>query len=355
MYVDGGCPQPTPSTSSFPFLSTDELQDHERQILHGRLYEEFEKISYKFSSFTRSICESLIDRKVPLKKLERSLRDLKAFQPSYSDTPLLQDRFTEIKNAQDIDDVFDILTDYTSFFNCSIIEHIVKEHGTKQDKAALEAYHSDLMEYCKRNIFECPAYSPLKRGLATLVLKVEDEVVENGNMKHLNSLTSKVSRALSLSKFTLNLCNVEKGCVQLVYQIPNTVVKHLFPLHKRQGVELCHMGVTRLVCRKHNYFFVIKVGTIVVYQIYKLTIIYSQKRTSKIIAVKPPKIVLTQNQISETTTAGVSNDHQTVSSPTQRLAPVGRLGLMESITPEPEDVPADSNPVSVRSDSVGKY
>ncbi len=254
-YVEVGCSQPTHSTSSFPFLNIDALTGSERQILHGRLYEEFEQICYKFSRFTRAVCESLIERSVPLKKLERSLRDLKAFQPTYSESPLLQERFRELKDAQDIDDVFDILTDYTSFFNYSIIEHIVREHGGSGDQGALTLYQDHLMDYCKRNIFECPTYSPLKRGLATLVLKLEDEIVENGNMKHLSQLTARVSRTLCLSRYALNLCSVERGCVQCVYQLPVGVARQMLPLSQSQRDELTSMGVVKLVCGRESYKF----------------------------------------------------------------------------------------------------
>ncbi len=252
-YLLRGCPQPTPSTSSFPFLIMDHLTTEQQYTLTGQLYDDFEQISFKFSRFTRSVCESLIARDVPLKTLVRSLRDLKAFQPTYSDSPLLQDRFKELRAAQDIDDVFDILTDYTSFFNHSLLEHIVQEHGEDKDKEALTCYQENLVEFCRRGIFECPVYTAPQRGLATLVLKVEDEVVERGNLKHLGQLTSRVSKALCLTQYCLQLCSVQRGCVCLVYELPPWIPALLFPLSPRQQRDLNTVGVIRLTCDTHHY------------------------------------------------------------------------------------------------------
>lgn len=100
-------------------------------ILKGRLYNEFQLITRRFSKFNFSICMSLIHQEIPVKMLARVLRDLRAFQPSESDSPLLRDRFDAIKDAKDIDEVFDILAEYVSFFSFHITEHIVENLGTK--------------------------------------------------------------------------------------------------------------------------------------------------------------------------------------------------------------------------------
>lgn len=259
-FLDNGCPKPKGATSHFPFLNTEGLTENEQHILQGRLYEEFQLITRKFSHLTSAVCTSLIDRNVSVKQLVRSLRDLKAFQPAKSDIPLLQDRYKELKAAEDIDDVFDVISDYVSFFSFHLIEHIILELGVEKDLENLQKYKTQLMEYCSRNIFECPSYSTPKKGQALLVLKV-DAVVETYNMKYLHQLTAQITKILSLHKYTLHLCSVEKGCVQLVYQLPSSLPETIFPLSTEQEREFARDGFIKLACNEWKYSFHSQVDT----------------------------------------------------------------------------------------------
>lgn len=220
-------------------------------ILKGRLYNEFQLITRRFSKFNFSICMSLIHQEIPVKMLARVLRDLRAFQPSESDSPLLRDRFDAIKDAKDIDEVFDILAEYVSFFSFHITEHIVENLGTKEDKKLLTEYKEELEEYCKRNIFECPSYSTPKPGVADLVMKVEG--IEKYNLKHLAELIAHMSKVLSVSQHTLQLCSVEKGCVQLNFQTPHFVKESIFPLAAGQKQAFVRRGIVRVVCEGWTY------------------------------------------------------------------------------------------------------
>lgn len=220
-------------------------------ILKGRLFNEFQLITRRFSQFNMAICNSLIQQEVTVKMLQRSLRDLRAFEPAESDVPLLRDRFDEIKAASDVDDVFDILADYVSFFSFHITEHLVGTLGTPEDKKLLADYKEELEEYCKRNIFECPSYSAPKPGVADLVMKVEG--IEKYNLKHLAELISHVSKVISVSQHTLQLCSVERGCVQLNFQIPYFVRDALFPLGEREMEELKRTDVILVKSGEWNY------------------------------------------------------------------------------------------------------
>ena len=82
---------------------------------------------------------------------------LGVFNPVYNEPqiPLFRQCFEELKAADTIPKVFMILNDYFSFFNYHIIERIIKELGTEEDKTELQRYKEDFNEYAKRRIFEC--------------------------------------------------------------------------------------------------------------------------------------------------------------------------------------------------------
>ena len=252
-FIKKGYPTPVSTESGFPYLDTSHLTSTERQILEGRLINEFQSINRKFSSMKSSLCQSLIDQKVSVKRLARILADLGAFHSSKPHKPLLQDRLDEIMNAEDIDTVFFIIRDYSSFINFSLIEHIATELGTEKDKMCVREYQSELANYCRRNIFECPSYhtSASATNQVRLVIKV-DSGIETFSLKHQLSFQSRLADIMKVAKHTLQLCSVEKGCIQLTYQIPRFVKEAIFPLEEQQCGELRKMGVMSLSCARHS-------------------------------------------------------------------------------------------------------
>ena len=250
-FIKKGCPTPVSTESGFPYLNTSNLTSTERQVLEGRLNNEFESINRKFSSMKSSLCQSLIDQKVSVKRLARILADLGAFHPSKPNKPLLQDRLDDIMNAEDIDTVFFIIRDYSSFINFSLIEHIATELGTEKDKMRMQEYQSELEGYCQRNIFECPSYHTSDSNQMRLVIKV-DSGIETFSLKHQLSFQSRLADIIKVAKYTLQLCSVEKGCIELTYQIPRFVKEVIFPLEEQQHGELRKMGVISLSCNGHS-------------------------------------------------------------------------------------------------------
>ena len=262
-FLDGRCPDPEKAATSFPYLKISALTESEKMILKGRLSEDFCKISMQFSEFNTAICESLINRKIPVQRVTRMLRDLRAFPPSSSNAPLLGSHLDAITQDKTIDDIFDILAHYVSFFNFQITEHIVKNLGTNDDKVLLCDYKKKVDEYCNRNIFECPSYSTPHQEQAALVLKVEG--IEQYSMKHLSMLISHVSRALSIANNSLRLCSVEEGCVKLNFQVPLCVKDSVFPLSTECIGRLMDLGKSM---NKPVHITVIKCG----FYLYKVSI-----------------------------------------------------------------------------------
>jgi len=255
-FLDGMCPNTEKTATSFPYLKVSSLTESERMILRGRLYEDFCQISIEFSKFNTAICESFVDCKIPVLRVTRILRDLRAFSPSLSDTPLLGTQIDAITPDKTIDDIFDILSHYVSFFNFQITEYLVTSLGTNKDKDLLCLYKAKLDEYCLRNIYECPSYSAPHPKQAALVMKVEG--IEQYNMKHLSKLLLYVSRALAVSNHSLRLCSVEEGCTKLNFQVPEFVRDFVFPLKMECIEELMRIG--RSEKKKPYYITMVKCG-----------------------------------------------------------------------------------------------
>ena len=182
---------------------------------------------------------------------------LGAFDPVFKESqePVFRFCFKELKAADTIPKVFLILNDYFSFFNYHIIEHIIKTLGTKKDKARLQRYKEDFNQYAMRRIFECPpefgAVSDADH--ADIFVKV-DAQYDNYTVAQIEGFRQKLSKILHLSsQGILCLCRVDKGCFQLMFQVPSFVQREIFPLSKEQEKALAAMGVMKLTCGEYQF------------------------------------------------------------------------------------------------------
>ena len=252
--ASGKCPGSKSTSTHFPVLAAQRLSKTERNLLCGHVRKQFEEISENFADLVDSIQESLKNRGIKVKELTKKLMYLKGFIPHDSEVDgqlLLQDRISEMKEAETTDDIFDILNDYCSFFSYKIIKYIVKKLGTDGDKANLKTYEYNFTEYCRRSVFECPYRICPKKSphFAELVMKVvSDSMIKPYSMEAIQLFQAEVSSLLYITKYTLKLCSVEEGCLQLKFQIPRFLSSILFPLSADQVKGLKDLGVTKMAC-----------------------------------------------------------------------------------------------------------
>ena len=280
-YIESGCPNPIPSVSSFPCLDFSRLTHEQQQELRGRLRVESKAIMIKFQHLFSTVYESLCARSIPVDKLVTHLLSLGAFDPVYegSQKPVFQTFFKELQDAGSIEKVLWVIRDYFSFFNYHVIEHIVSELGTDQDKAELQHYKKEFDQYSKRRIYEClPVFGPVSEVKhADLVLKV-DSVYEKFTVEELEDFQHRLGGILRVSsQGLLRLCRVEKGCFQLVFQLPSFVQQEIFPLSSEQERALVAENVIKLTCG--NYEFVGKVCLSESMVLLRLTVHYEWSST----------------------------------------------------------------------------
>ena len=255
--LETGSPPPTSTTSSFPYLNTSGLTPEQQERLKIRLCVESEDIERKFSHLQSRVYESLRERNVPVGRLVTHLLSLCAFDPVFkgSQKPALQTFSKELWNAGSIEQVLFIIRDCISFFNYHMIKHIVDELGTEQDRVELQNYEKEFEEYSKRRVYECPPVygSMSKDDHVDLVVKV-DSVYEKFTVKELKKFECRLSTIFCVSpQSVLRLCQVEKGCLQLIFQVPLFVQQEIFPLSSEQKSALAAEGVIRLTCGDYQF------------------------------------------------------------------------------------------------------
>ena len=255
--LETGSPTPATTGSSFPYLKKSGLIPDQQEGRSIRLCVESEDIIRKFWRLHSRVYESLRQRNVPVDRLVVHLLSLGAFDPVSKDSqkPVLHTFSQELRNAGSIEDVLYTVRDYFSFFNYHVIQHIVDELGTDQDKVELQNYDKEFEEYSKRRVYECPPEYGSKSSAdhVDLVVKL-DSVYEKFTVKELKKFEYRLSRILHVSpQSVLRLCRVEEGCLQLIFQVPSFVQQEIFPLSSEQERALAAEDVIRLTCGDYQF------------------------------------------------------------------------------------------------------
>ena len=240
----------------FPYLDMQSLTEDERHALYGRLTNEYKDITSSYARLNIDIRNSLQARGVTPGQLADVLMELSAFPLKVKDAtkPLLEDCLDEIEEVTSIQGVFKILRPYGSFFDCHIVKHIVNSGlCTNEDRSKLQRYLSELDDYCRRNVFECQYFASTDPKFPKLILKVDSLVSKSFSMKALDAFSADIAKSLGLSRHTLRVCSVDEGCIQLTYQIPQSVVGKIFPLSPVQEEALKTLGLSNLTCEKWLY------------------------------------------------------------------------------------------------------
>ena len=255
--IERGCPRPIPSASSFPYLDLSGLTHEEQQVLRGRLQSESQNMMRKFQKLISATIKSLDRQNVSPDKLLCHVMAMGSLKPVFKkpQMPAFHHFYNELKAAKTVYESFLVLKDYFSFFNYHIIEHIIEELGTEDDKAKLQEYKEDFNQYAKRRIFEClPEFGSISDiDHADVFVKVDSQY-ETYTVEEIEMFRHKLSEILRVSfQGILRLCRIDKGCFQLMFQVPSLVQQEIFPLSREQEKALAAMGVTKLTCEEYQF------------------------------------------------------------------------------------------------------
>ena len=252
-----GCPKPTPSASSFPYLDPSEVTPERQQVMKRRLRTESKRMNMQFQYLVSTTLTSLKKQCVTVCDFLPHLMTFGTDEPVLKDSqaPVFDQRLNDLGKAENISEVFMGLKDYMSFFNYHLIEHIINVLGTEEDKTELKKYKTNFHQYAKRRVYECPPqFGPVSKvGHADIFVKV-DSRYENYTLAEIEDFSQELSDLLGVSsRGVLRLCWVQKGCFQLTFQVPSFVKKKIFPLSREQERALAAEGVIRLTCGEYQF------------------------------------------------------------------------------------------------------
>jgi len=210
-FLESGCPNPIPSASSFPYLDLTGLTSEQQQTLTGRLQFESKAMMLKFQHVVSVALKSLRKREVTVRELVSHLMTLGTIYPVYKEAkvPPLHKCYKDLMNAETIPDLFLQLRDYFSFFNYHIIDQIITELGTEEDRQELQKYKDDFQVYAKRRIYEyLPKFGPVSETDHADVFVLVDSHYESYTVQEVHEFQIRLIEIYTSSKRILHL---EKG------------------------------------------------------------------------------------------------------------------------------------------------
>ena len=233
--------------------------------LEQQLQDNLEKITTQYASYADYILTSMKAKEVSVTEFRSYLLNLTAFRPGCKQQcKLLSGMKAELDEADTINKIFDLVScNCATFFDTKIFQLLVNRFGIKdtEDTGILD-YPKHLKVYInKHKISEFIAINPAlekhSTGSEKITLKFDIELTSK--LAKLTNLQAAVAKILGLKASTLQLVNIEEGCVTVTFHIPAEATDIIF-VHNKQFTpgdieDFRALSVLWLECNGHKYDF----------------------------------------------------------------------------------------------------
>jgi hypothetical protein len=146
------------SISHYSSIQTipSELNPEDGIDLEARLRSSAQSMRKKFASLFLKLVISFKQQGTLPRDLATGILALTQHSDPDSSKPLLVRYEADLKRAESVDDIFDILRPHMTFFNYEILEFLIEEMGSPNDKRNLESFRQEFTNFCRQSVFEIP-------------------------------------------------------------------------------------------------------------------------------------------------------------------------------------------------------
>lgn len=241
-YVSEGCCKSSIESGSYPYLKMEAMNDGDREDLIQTLNNDTTKIIKHYADLLITTSQSLKKKGTTVHELAHAALAIGRSTLVGGDTqkPLLQEE-RELIHATTIDEAFIILGRSMSFFNYEILDQIISSCGTDEDKERLKAYEKALECFCERKTFEVSpnvfqnSQTGRKGRKAFLVMITKNIEFSLNDVK---AQKDKLATILGLRSSTLQIHRIDEGSIVILFSIPESIARHIFPLPSSKVAEL---------------------------------------------------------------------------------------------------------------------
>ena len=222
----------------------------------SKLIDDTEKIIYHFASLVKHTVESFAknSKVVPRNRIVVWIKQLEVIKPVAKASPLLGERVDDVSKAEDVEQLFFILSDYWSWYNNRLLEKLITEFGGRDDVERLRKYRDEFTAFLRQRLPPSQDHfnfgTEHKKGRKTVLIKV-DEMWEAISLGEIRGLHHNIAQILRIPPQVLYLSSVSKGCICLNFMVPSFMPVHLFPLSASQEKALAAAKAFRLECGEY--------------------------------------------------------------------------------------------------------
>lgn len=250
---------PLLTDATFPLLDIGaDLTDVNKQDLQTRLRKESQQIMREFIHLLLGFFNSLETRQIPLLTIKRSLMYLEAYRDvNGHPQSVFAEQEEKVNKATNLNELLDVVKKFCSFFNYGLVEDLITELGSTEDKKQIEEYKANFVIYANRRIGECPSNIGVRDASQSnnIMLMKLDSRFHEYTLNQLREFCLDVSKILEIYPRAIRPCCIEKGCIRLTFQISRFVQVVVFPLSCEQETSLKKLCVTNLTCGSYSHSF----------------------------------------------------------------------------------------------------
>ena len=157
----------------------------------------------------------------------------------------------DIRSAQSADDVMYVIGDHYDYLQYSLLKYVIDLYGSSELKERMAGYVHTIEAFRKETRLEvfskvCDDEPEEVNGrFAEMVTKHQMEW-STATLEDVEKFRIQVCRELSLYDFSLNLLKVARGCVEVTWQIPRSLVTYIQNSVKPSSQSMADHHVTTL-------------------------------------------------------------------------------------------------------------
>lgn len=172
----------------------------------------------------------------------------------------------ELDLAISVDQIFQVLCKYWSFFKCDILYGIVHHCGDHEDQALIKEYQEELKSFFnKRKISEVPEILvSVNEEQDKIIIKVDKE---DASWREITDLELKISAILGVTSSALLIAGVQQECKEITFCIPRHISQLIFskPLTRKQINCFGEASVLYLSCGDVHWRFFVSCNNILIH------------------------------------------------------------------------------------------
>ena len=157
----------------------------------------------------------------------------------------------DIRSAESADDVMYVIGEHYDYLHYTLLGYVINLYGSTELKEKMSEYVRQVESFRKETRLEvfsevCDDEPEKINGrFATMVTKHEMDW-KTATLEHVERFRIQVCRELSLYDFSLNLLKVARGCVEVTWRVPRSLVTFIQNCVKPSSQSMTDHHVTTL-------------------------------------------------------------------------------------------------------------